>query len=255
MNINRPHQPFVIFDTETTGVDPVNSRICEIAIVRFVPDAEPVVFNARLNPGVPIPAKCTEVHGIKDADVADCATFKFAMREISAMFGPHEGVLPVVCGYNIRAFDAPLLTAEIIRAGGKPLPALDPGNMLDSISLFRMQNPEGPHKLSDAYAFYHSGARQEDAHAALGDVRTTFSVLRAQIKMGKWVSFNQAMQAVGEYFIDKAQILNKERVVHMGKYAGLKVETIQYKDRRYMEWLKSISPVEDRPLLSAAVSQ
>ena len=41
-----------------------------------MPDGEKEVKTRLLNPGIPIPAGASEVHGIKDEHVNDCPTFK-----------------------------------------------------------------------------------------------------------------------------------------------------------------------------------
>ncbi|MFI5659370.1 3'-5' exonuclease [Streptomyces sp. NPDC051684] len=59
--------PLAAFDTETTGVDVENDRIVSAAVV--VQDAagtRPRVTRWLVNPGVPVPAGATEVHGLTD---------------------------------------------------------------------------------------------------------------------------------------------------------------------------------------------
>lgn len=61
--------PTVWIDTETTGVRPGFDRCVQIGIVRFE-DAEPVgAFAALIDPGMPIPAEATAIHGITDEHV------------------------------------------------------------------------------------------------------------------------------------------------------------------------------------------
>ena len=62
-------------DAETTGTDPAADRIVSLAVVRVAPDGTRSTRSWRLNPGVPIGASATAVHGITDADVADCPRF------------------------------------------------------------------------------------------------------------------------------------------------------------------------------------
>ena len=74
----------VAVDSETTGLDPKQARIVEIAAVRLVhgrvmPEAN---FRRLVRPGVPIPAAVTKVHGIDDAAVAIGAGF---CRDLAAM--------------------------------------------------------------------------------------------------------------------------------------------------------------------------
>jgi DNA polymerase III epsilon subunit-like protein len=63
--------PVAVFDFETTGVDPDNDRVVEVAVVHFnlgtsVPQ---VVYNKRIHPGIPIPEGASKIHGITDVHV------------------------------------------------------------------------------------------------------------------------------------------------------------------------------------------
>ena len=62
---------FVILDTETTGLYSP-ARIVEISCI----DGEGnVLVDSLVNPGIPIPADASAIHGISDEDVADRPSF------------------------------------------------------------------------------------------------------------------------------------------------------------------------------------
>lgn len=63
-------RPLVFFDLETTGVDIATARIVQIALHRMEPDGSSMEYEQLVNPGIPIPPGATQVHGIRDADVA-----------------------------------------------------------------------------------------------------------------------------------------------------------------------------------------
>lgn len=70
-----PLSVFRLCDTETTGFPP-RAEICEIGWVDFVlyPDGWKIEGEHQsrfVNPGHPIPSKCTEIHGITDDMVVD----------------------------------------------------------------------------------------------------------------------------------------------------------------------------------------
>ena len=69
-------RPLAVFDIESTGVVHQRDRIVEIAVMKIMPDGTSRTTVRRLNPGMPIPPGATAIHGITDADVADCPHFE-----------------------------------------------------------------------------------------------------------------------------------------------------------------------------------
>lgn len=80
---------YVVFDTETTGLDARNERLTEIgaAVVRGGRVVENEIFNTFVNPEKPIPARITELTGIKDSDVANAPKEAEAVREFIKFVG------------------------------------------------------------------------------------------------------------------------------------------------------------------------
>ena len=68
--------PLVFFDLETTGTNINSDRIVEICYLKVYPNGNEESKTMRINPGMHIPEAASAVHGIYDADVADCPTFK-----------------------------------------------------------------------------------------------------------------------------------------------------------------------------------
>jgi DNA polymerase-3 subunit epsilon len=99
-----------VLDVETTGRDASMDRVIEVGIVVARGGKIISKHNWLVNPGVPIPAASTEVHGIKDADVADKPSFASVAHEIASTLG---GRVPAA--YN-ALFDKAFLLSELARA-------------------------------------------------------------------------------------------------------------------------------------------
>jgi len=103
-------RPLCVFDIESTGVNVVHDRIVELCVLRIQPDGSETVKTWRVNPGIPIPAVVTEIHGISDADVAEAPAFDGILPELIPMLQGSDLV-----GYNSNKFDIPLLAEELLR--------------------------------------------------------------------------------------------------------------------------------------------
>ena len=69
-------RPIVFFDLETTGIDVQKDRIVQISLIKIYPDKREEVLTYLINPGMPIPAGATAIHGITNEDVKDMPNFK-----------------------------------------------------------------------------------------------------------------------------------------------------------------------------------
>ncbi|MDA0924495.1 MAG: exonuclease domain-containing protein, partial [Proteobacteria bacterium] len=77
---------YVVFDTETTGLNPQSDEICQIAALRLV-NGKIVAgerFDMLVNPGRNIPASATAVHHITNAMVADAPDVGAALARFHA---------------------------------------------------------------------------------------------------------------------------------------------------------------------------
>ena len=130
---------FVVFDTETTGLDPYRDRIIEIGAVRFR-DGEAVDrFHSLVDPGIHIPEFITDLTHISDESVAGTPMISEVLPEFEAFVGNDTLVahnLPFDLGF--------------IRAAGSKLP--DKERMyIDTVELSR-QMIKGPDKVYDEAA-------------------------------------------------------------------------------------------------------
>lgn len=126
-------------DTETTGLEVGRDRAVSVAIVRFENRLPVGAFSTLVNPGIPIPAEATEIHGITNEMVRGAPTIAdvFALEEARALL--HDA--------QPGAFNAPFDRNFVP-------PFLDPWDWpwLDCLSFVRKfdryTRGKGRHKLS-----------------------------------------------------------------------------------------------------------
>ncbi len=105
--------PLAVVDVETTGLKPLaGHRVCEIAVLRVDPGAEPRLFVSLVNPGRPIGPGARAVNGIANREVADAPSFDSLIPRINA------GLDGAVLVAHNAPFDLGFLRAEYRRAGG-----------------------------------------------------------------------------------------------------------------------------------------
>ena len=163
-------RPLVFFDLETTGLSTQEDRIIEMAILRVSPQGDVMERVRRFNPGRPIDPEAQAVHGISDEDVAGEAPFNARAKSLFELMDPCD-----LGGFNIRRFDLPMLIAEFKRADFD----FDhrTRRVIDMQGIFHREEPRD---LSAAARFY-LGREHQEAHTALGDIRTSAAVLGAQL--------------------------------------------------------------------------
>lgn len=165
-------RPLVFADFETTGVDIANDRIIQMSFAKFNVLGDIETKKYTVNPGIPIPIKSTEVHGITDADVKDLPPFsRYATGILDYILGCD------LAGFNSNKFDYPLLNAELVRCGKEWNP-LD-HKFIDVGNIFKIKEER---TLSAAYKLY-CGKTLEGAHDAENDNLATAEILEAQLSM------------------------------------------------------------------------
>jgi DNA polymerase-3 subunit epsilon len=227
--------PLVFFDLETTGTNIVTDRIVEIAYHKVSPNGREETKSLRINPERPIPAESSAIHGIYDADVADCPTFKQVAKEIVKDI---EGC--DLAGYNSNRFDIPLLAEELLRA------EIDVDLMkrkfVDVQVIFHKMEQR---TLSAAYKFY-CEKELVNAHGAEADTMATYEVLKAQL--GKYPELKNDVEFLSKFTtqnnnVDFAGRLiyndKGEEVINFGKYKGQKVTDVLKTDIGYYSWIMS----------------
>ncbi len=103
---------FVVFDTETTGLNTQMDKLIEISAVRVENGKITEAFDTFVDPAMPIPAKVVELTGINDGMVAGAPDPDMALKQFLEFAGDR-----VLVAHNAHGFDIPILQAAARRAG------------------------------------------------------------------------------------------------------------------------------------------
>jgi DNA polymerase-3 subunit epsilon len=109
-------EQFVAIDTETTGLDPRRDAVVSLSVVPFRGGRASPGYDALVNPGRPIPAAATRIHGITDDMVARAPRLHEVLDELEAVCGSD-----VIVGHGV-AFDLALLDRARRAERRPPLP-------------------------------------------------------------------------------------------------------------------------------------
>ena len=227
-------RPIVFIDLETTGLSVNSDQIVELAVLLIEPSGKSIEKVRRFRPGIPIQPKATEVHGITDADVADEEPFGRRAKSLYQLLQPCD-----LAGFNIRRFDLPLLVAEFHRVGIEF--ELDGRRVIDVQQIFHNEEP----RSLEAAAMKYLSRDPDAAHSALGDVRTTASVLFAQLE--HYSHLPRDLDGLNAYCNQVGPIRNSYYdwfceaeggpVFRRGKHDGAPLNVVVKTDPSYLNWM------------------
>lgn len=237
------NKPIIFFDLEATGTNPQVDRIVEICVAKLFPDGRCEVKTKRVNPERAIPSEASEIHGIKDEDVANEPTFKQISAALNLYFEDSD-----IAGYNIIRYDIPLLIAEFQRAGLNF--TTDGKRIIDAQNIFHKMEPR---TLGAAVQFF-CNKDHKDAHTAEADVLATIEVFDAQLM--KYTQLPKEMNALHEFcnprdpkWIDSTGKFkwddNNEAIIAFGKNKGLKLRDIASQNPGFLAWMLKMSFPDD----------
>ena len=154
----------VLFDTETTGLDPLNGdRVIEVAALELINDLPTGQhFHALIDPQRDIPAEASRVHGMVASDLVGKPLFADVAPELLAFLGDSK-----LIAHN-APFDFGFLDMEFGRAG---LPRLARDRMIDTLVLAKTRFPGMPNSLDALCRRFAIDLSARTTHNALLDCR------------------------------------------------------------------------------------
>lgn len=152
----------IIFDTETTGLDPREDRIIEIGGVELVdhfPTGRTIHLYINAD-GKKVHPDALAVHGITDEQLADKPKFAELADQILDFFGDGQWI-----AHN-ATFDMGFVNAELARLDMAPIA---PAKVTDTLAMARRKHPMGPNSLDALCKRYGIDNSHRLKHGALLD--------------------------------------------------------------------------------------
>jgi DNA polymerase-3 subunit epsilon len=158
---NLTESTFVVVDVETTGLNPIEDRITEIAMMKVQNGVLLDEFSTLINPLVTIPASITELTGIDNLMVADAPPAREVVSAIAEFLGDSVFVAhnaPFDWGFvsqttmrerGIEISNPQLCTVKLSR---RILPHLSSKSLGWVTSALNIRIPERHRASGDAYA-------------------------------------------------------------------------------------------------------
>lgn len=152
----------IVFDTETTGLDPkTGDRLVEIGCVEVVnrfPTGRN--FHVYINPGRSVPKEAFDVHGLSDEFLADKPRFADVADDFVAFVGDAQLV-----AHN-ASFDMGFINFEL-KATGRV--TFGPERVVDTLMMARRKHPGAPASLDALCNRYGIDRSKRIKHGALLD--------------------------------------------------------------------------------------
>lgn len=154
----------VLFDTETTGLDPLTGdRVVEVAAIELINDLPTRNhFHRLIHPQRDIPDEVVRIHGITNEKVRDAPRFEEIVENLLEFFGDS----PLIA--HNAPFDFGFLNAEFARCRR---PALVRGRMVDTLVLAKARFPGMPNSLDALCRRFSIDLSARTTHNALLDCR------------------------------------------------------------------------------------
>ncbi len=170
-NDNIMNNSFVVFDIETTGLDPESCEITEIGAVKIVGGVIKERFASFVKPNGKIPKEVQELTHITDEMVANAPSIEYVIRDF---YDFTRG--SIISGYNIIGFDMKFITKA-----GKNYGLKFDNDLLDTLIIARTSGLRVSNfKLGTVVNAL--GITLDGAHRAYNDAHATAQVLLALSK-------------------------------------------------------------------------
>lgn len=209
---------FLFLDTETTGNDITQDRLCQLCY-----KTEDKTRTEYFKPPVPISIKSSSITHITNKAVADKPIFADSpmKQELTALLTSH-----ILVAHNAK-FDIAILMAE----------DLSVPRFICTLRLARHLDEEAlvPEYNLQFLRYYFDLEVNGSAHDAEGDVLVTEALFHWQ--WGKFKERNLEDEEIVNQMLNISSQPSLIRKMPFGKYKDKKMEEIANLDRNYLDWL------------------
>lgn len=176
----------IVFDTETTGLDPrTGDRMVEIGcieLVNLVPTGQ--TFHAYFNPERDMPAGAEQVHGLSAAFLADKPLFRDTLDALLEFIGDS----PMIA--HNAGFDFAFLNAEITLCARDPVCM---SRMVDTVAIAKKRHPGAKLSLDALCTRYGIDRSHRVKHGALLDAEL-LAQLYVELRGGRQIGLELAAE-------------------------------------------------------------
>jgi DNA polymerase-3 subunit epsilon len=178
----------IVFDTETTGLDPAKGdRVVEIGaveILNLIPSGR--VFHVYINPERDMPEEALRVHGLSREFLSQHKKFAEIAREF-VDFIEDSPLVAHNADFDVRFINAEFSTLKI--------PSLAPDRIVDTLAIARRLHPGSPASLDALCQRYGVDTSRREKHGALLDAGLLAEVY-AELRGGRQAALSLSAVSV-----------------------------------------------------------
>lgn len=227
-------RPVIVFDLESTGVNPYVDRVIEIGAVKQYPDGHIETYLQRINPECKMSDNVITIHGITNEALKGEPIFADVAEEVYNFFKDCD-----LGGFGLLKFDVPILREEFRRAN--IYWHLEDVHIVDALRIYHAREPRN---LTSALKFY-CEENLENAHSAFADAEATFKVIAGQLKHYQDLPHN--ISELGDLCnpknpdkVDpdgKLRWEENEVVINFGPKTGITLRQMVKNDPNFLRWI------------------
>lgn len=195
----------IIFDTETTGLDPkTGDRLVEIGCIEMVNRVPTgATFHAYFNPDRDMPAAAEAVHGLSITFLSDKPRFHEKAADLLDFLGDS-----MLVAHN-AGFDFGFLNTELEICGLEPVSRT---RMIDTVALARVRHPGAKLSLDALCTRYGIDRSHRTRHGALLDAELLAQVY-VELTGGRQIGLELAADAGGAVAVATVGVAVRERAL------------------------------------------